>query len=154
MEYYQIVQSRAYQTVAVLNNFTAGIKVGGITADGLQSQAEALTPLAQTRDDAINTEGASANAEHLGQTQLHTLVVQLPKVAEGELNDAVPEETALIDSLAPVYAIQPSQECARPDQYLSRGAGARARPDHQRRQGAGGPRGLDHGPAGLDSGQG
>ena len=108
MEYYQIVQSRAYQTVAVLNNFTAGIKVGGITADGLQSQAEALTPLAQTRDDAINTEGASANAEHLGQTQLHTLVVQLPKVAEGELNDAVPEETALIDSLAPVYAIQPS----------------------------------------------
>ena len=107
MEYYQIVQSRAYQTVAVLNNFTAGIKVGGITADGLQSQADALTPLAQTRDDAINTEGASANAENLGQMQLHDLVVQLPKVAEGELNDAVPAEAAFVDSLAPVFAIAP-----------------------------------------------
>jgi hypothetical protein len=107
MEYYQVYQNRAVQTAAVLNKFIPTLKVNGVDAAGLLAQSNALDGLAQKRDDALTTSDAAVNAESLGQNAIHDLVLSLPHVAEGELDDNVPAESALMDLLAPVYAIVP-----------------------------------------------
>jgi hypothetical protein len=73
-----------------------------VDAAGLLAQSKALDGLAQTRDDTLTTSDAAVNAESMGQTAIHDLVLSLPHVAEGELDDNVPAESALIDLLAPV----------------------------------------------------
>jgi hypothetical protein len=107
MEFYQVYQNRAVQTAAVINKFIPALKVNGVDATGLLAQSNALDGLAQTRDDTLTTSDAAVNAESLGQIAIHDLVLSLPHVAEGELDDNVPAESALIDLLAPVYAIVP-----------------------------------------------
>ena len=107
MEYYQVYQKRAVQTAAVINKNIPTLKVGGVDAAGLLAQSHALDGLAQLRDDAITTSDGAVNAESLGQTAIHDLVLSLPHVAEGELDDNVPAESALLDLLPPIYAIVP-----------------------------------------------
>ncbi len=107
MEYYQSIQNRAAQTAAVINKFVPGLKIAGVDAAGLLTQSKALDALAQSRDDAIATHDAAANAENLGYLQIQNLVLGLPQAAEGELDDNVPAESALLDLLSPVYAIVP-----------------------------------------------
>ena len=107
MEYYQNIQNRATQTVAVVNKFIPDLKIGGVDAAGLQQQAKALDGLAQQRDDDIAAHDAAVNAENLGYLQIQGLVLSLPQVAEGELDDNVPAESSLLDLLSPVYSIVP-----------------------------------------------
>jgi hypothetical protein len=107
MEYYQAYQNRAAQTAAVINKYIPALKIGGVDAAGLLAQSKALDGLAQLRDDAIANSDAAANAEHLGYLQIQNLVLGLPQSAEGELDDNVAAESALLDLLSPVYAIVP-----------------------------------------------
>ena len=107
MEYYQSYQNRASQTAAVINKFIPTLKISALDAAGLLAQAKALDGLAQLRDDAIAGADAAVNAENLGLTQIQNLVLGLPQSAEGELDDNVPAESALLDLLSAVYAVVP-----------------------------------------------
>ncbi len=107
MEYYQANQNRAGQTVAVLNQFFPTLKLSGVDAAGLLALADALNPLAQSRDNALTNFDAAVNAEFQGFLSIQRLAISLPQAAEGELDDSVEEEAALIDLLAPAYSITP-----------------------------------------------
>lgn len=107
MEYYQAIQNRAGQTAAVLKKYIPTLKLGSVDSAALLAQSSALDGLAQQRDDAIATSDAAVNAENLGYLQIQNLVLGLPQSAEGELDDNVPAESALLDLLSPAYAIVP-----------------------------------------------
>ena len=107
MEYYQAIQNRTGQTVAVINQYVPTMKVGAVDAAGLLALADALNPLAQTRDNALADSDAAVNAENQGFLTIQRLSLSLPQSAEGELDDTVITEAALIDLLDPAYAIVP-----------------------------------------------
>lgn len=107
MEYYQAIQNRTGQTVAVINQYVPTLKVGAVDAAGLLASADALNPLAQTRDNALTDSDAAVNAENQGFLGIQRLSLSLPQSAEGELDDTVITEAALIDLLDPAYAIVP-----------------------------------------------
>lgn len=107
MEYYQAIQNRTGQTVAVINQYVPTLKVNAVDAAGLLAQADALNPLAQTRDNALTDSDAAVNAENQGFLTIQRLSLALPQSAEGELDDTVVTEAALIDLLDPAYAIVP-----------------------------------------------
>lgn len=107
MEYYQAIQNRAAQTAAVINEHVPTLKIGTIGKTELLAQSTALDALAQGRDDAIADSDAAANAENQGFLTIQRLTFQLPKAAEGELDDSVAAESALLDLYSPVYAIIP-----------------------------------------------
>ena len=95
------------QTAAVINKYLPALKVAGVDAAGLLTQSGALDGLAQTRDDALTASDAAVNAENIGYLQIQNLTLALPQSTEGELDDNVPAESALLDLLSPVYAIVP-----------------------------------------------
>lgn len=107
MEYYQAIQNRTGQTVAVINQYLPTLKVGAVDAAGLLALADALNGKAQTRDDALADLDAAVNTENQGFLTIQRLTLSLPQAAEGELDDTVPAESALIDLLAPAFAIVP-----------------------------------------------
>ena len=107
MEFHQSIQNRTTQTVAVVNTFAPGLSVAGIDAAGLAAQGLALEQLAQQRDHALADYDGANNAERRGLLDLQQRVMTLPKVVEAELDDQVLDESALIDLLAPIYAIKP-----------------------------------------------
>ena len=107
MEYYQDIQNRAAQTAAVINKYLPTLKIAGVDAAGLITQSKALDGLAQLRDDALASSDAAVNAENLGYLLIQNLDLSLPQSAEGELDDNVLTESALLDLLSPVYAIVP-----------------------------------------------
>lgn len=107
MEYYQVIQNRAGQTAAVIKKHIPTLTVGGITVATLISQSTALDGFAQARDNAVADSDAANNAENQGFLALQDIVIALPQAAEADLDDNNQTESALIDMLAPVYAIQP-----------------------------------------------
>ena len=107
MEYYQAIQNRTGQTVAVIDQYLPTLKAGGVDSAALLAQADALNPLAQTRDNALTDSDSATNAENQGFLTIRGLDLSLPQAAEGELDDTVPAESALIDLLAPAFAIVP-----------------------------------------------
>ena len=107
MEYYQTIQNRTGQTVAVILQHIPGLKVGGVDANALLALADALGGLAQTRDNALADFDTAINAENQGCLAIQGMTLSLPQAAEGELDDTVITEAALIDLLDPVYAIVP-----------------------------------------------
>ena len=107
MEYYQAIQNRTGQTVAVIDQYLPTLKAGGVDSADLLAQADALNPLAQTRDNALTDSDSATNAENQGFLTIRGLDLSLPQAAEGELDDTVPAESALIDLLAPAYAVIP-----------------------------------------------
>ena len=107
MEYYQTIQNRAAETVAVINKNLPGLSLSGITATGLSTASSALGVMAQTRDDALANFDAANNAENIGFLALQALTLALPQAANGDLDDAIPAESGLLDLLSPVYAITP-----------------------------------------------
>ena len=107
MEYYQAIQNRAAQTVAVINQHVPTLSVGAITATQLLIQAQALGELAQQRDHALVAFDAANTDEYRSFVALRTLTLTLPKTVQGELDDAVEAESALLDLLSPVYAVDP-----------------------------------------------
>ena len=107
MEFYQVTQNRAAQTVVVIKHYDPGITVGGIDIAGLAAQIDALEQLAQQRDFAMDAYDTANNAEHQGFLTLQHLVTALPKAAEAELDDHTDAESALLDLLSAVYAIKP-----------------------------------------------
>ena len=107
MEFYQAIQNRTGQTVAVILQYLAGLKVGAVDAPALLALADALNPLAQTRDDALADFDAAVNAENQGFLSIRGLTLSLPQAAEGELDDTVKTESALIDLLTSAYSIVP-----------------------------------------------
>jgi hypothetical protein len=107
MEFYQVTQTRAAQTVAVIKQFDPGLTVGGSDIAGLTAQANALEALAQLRDHALADYDAASNAEYQGFLTIQTLDFALPKAAESELDDTIDAESALLDLLSPAYAIKP-----------------------------------------------
>ena len=107
MEFYQVTQIRASQTVAVIKQFDPGLVIGGVNIDNLIGQANALEGLAQQRDHVLADHDAAHNAEHQGFLTIQALVLALPKAAEAELDDNLETESALLDLLSPVYAIKP-----------------------------------------------
>jgi len=88
MEYCQMIQNRTAQTAAVINQWLPTLSLGGVTAELLGRSA-------------------ADNAEHRRLLALPALTIALPKVAEGELDDAVAAESAWLDLLLPAYAIAP-----------------------------------------------
>ena len=107
MEYYQVMQNRAGQTVAVLKKHLPALTVGGLTVTAYTAQAAVLDGLAQARDNALADSDAANNAENQGFLALQDLTIALPQVADGDLDDNLPAESALLDLLASVYAIKP-----------------------------------------------
>ena len=107
MEYYQAIQNRTGQTVAVINQYVPTMKVGAVDAAGLLALADGLNPLAQARDNALTDYDAAVNAENQGFLTIQRLSLSLPQSAEGELDDTVQAEADLIDLLDPAYAIVP-----------------------------------------------
>lgn len=107
MEYHQSIENRAAQTAAVINKYIPTLKIGTVDAAGLLTQSGALDDLAQERDDDIAASDAAVNAENLGRLQIQNLDIGLPQSAEGELDDNLPAESALLDLLSPVYALVP-----------------------------------------------
>lgn len=107
MEYYQAIQNRTGQTVAVINQYVPTMKVGAVDAAGLLALADGLNPLAQARDNALTDYDAAVNAENQGFLTIQRLTLALPQSAEGELDDTVQAEADLIDLLDPAYAIVP-----------------------------------------------
>ena len=107
MEYYQAIQNRTGQTVAVILQYLPLLKVGAVDATALLAQADALGGLAQARDNALTDYDAAVNAENQGFLLIQGLDLSLPLSAEGELDDTVLVESQLIDLLAPAYAIVP-----------------------------------------------
>lgn len=107
MEYYQAIQNRTGQTVAVITQYVPTLKVGATDAAALLALADGLNPLAQTRDNALTDYDAAVNAENQGFLSIQGMTLSLPQAAEGELDDTVITEAALIDLLDPAYAIVP-----------------------------------------------
>ena len=107
MQYHQAVQNRAGQTAAVIKQHIATLKVGSVGAAALLTQANALGGLAQERDDALTAFDAANNGENQGWLAIRGLVLALPQVASGELDDEVEAEAAMQSLLDPAYAIVP-----------------------------------------------
>ena len=107
MEYYQAIQNRAAQTAAVIRQYVPTLRVGEITATQLLTQAQELGLLAQQRDDALAAFDTANSAENHSFVALRQLGIALPKAAQGELDDAVEAESALLDLLSPVYSVDP-----------------------------------------------
>ena len=107
MEYYQAIQNRTGQTVAVILQYVPLMKVGAVDATALLGQADALNGLAQARDNELTNYDAAINAENQGFLGIQGMTLSLPQAAESELDDTKDAESALIDLLAPAYAIVP-----------------------------------------------
>ena len=107
MEYYQAIQNRAAQTVAVINQYEPTLGVGAITVTDLLTQTQVLGELAQQRDHALVAFDAANAAEHRAFVALRALTMALPKAAQGELDDAIEAESTLLDLLSPVYSVDP-----------------------------------------------
>lgn len=107
MEYYQAIQNRAAQTAAVVNQYFPTMSIGGITAAQLLVQAQALGALAQARDDALAAFDTANNAENQSFLAIRSLILALPKMAQGDLDDGIDSESALLDLLSPAFAIDP-----------------------------------------------
>ena len=107
MEYYQAIQNRAAQTAAVVNQHVPGLSVGDVTANQLLTLSQQLNTLAQQRNDALVAYDGANTEMHRSFTTLRQLVLALPKVVQGELSDAVDAESALLDLLSPVFAVDP-----------------------------------------------
>lgn len=107
MEYYQSIQNRAAETVAVINQNLPALTVGGVTAASLKADSLALGDLAQNRDDALASYDEANNAENQGFLGIQSLTFSLPKAAEGDLDDEIPAESTLLDLFSPVFAIKP-----------------------------------------------
>ena len=107
MEYYQQVQNRTGQTVAVINQVIPSLTVGTTSSAGLLSQSIALDGLAQTRDNALADFDQANNIEYQGFLAIRTLTLSLPQSAFGELDKGIVAEKALLDLLEPVRAIDP-----------------------------------------------
>jgi hypothetical protein len=107
MEYHQVIQKRAGQTAAVINKSVPTLTVSGVNATGLLAQSAALDGLAQTRDNRLADSDAATNAENQGFLAIQALTLSLPHAAEADLDDNLPAESALLDLLAPVFAIKP-----------------------------------------------
>ncbi|MEO7933440.1 MAG: hypothetical protein ABIT76_09815 [Chthoniobacterales bacterium] len=107
MEYYQAYQTRATQTVAVINQYISTLTVGGFTVTDLSNQSTALDALAQTRDNALADYDLANNAENQGFLLISGLTLSLPQSAEGELSDNIEAESPLLDLLSSAYAIKP-----------------------------------------------
>lgn len=107
MEYFQAYQTRAAQTVAVINEHIPALTVGGFTAANLQTQSQALNGLAQARDNALADYDQTNNAENQGFLFVSGLTLSLPQAAEGDLDDGIDAESPLLDLLSPAYSIKP-----------------------------------------------
>ena len=107
MEYYQATQNRAAQTAAVVKQHVPELSVGDVTADQLLTLSQQLNTLAQQRNDALVAFDAANIEMQRSFTNLRQLVLALPKVIQGELSDAVDAESAMLDMLTPVFAIDP-----------------------------------------------
>ena len=90
MEYYQAIQNRAGQTVAVINQYLPTLKIGTVDAASLLSLSQALEGLAQTRDNELASYDAANNAENQGFLAIQGLTLALPQAAEAELDDTQP----------------------------------------------------------------
>ena len=107
MEHYQVVQNRTNQTIAVIDENIPTLSVAGNTTPDLTMAMNELDSLAQIRDTALADFDQANNAENQGFLNLQRLTLALPQAAEGELDDSVPAESALLDLLSPAYAIKP-----------------------------------------------
>ena len=106
MEYYQAIQNRAAQTAAVVKQHLPALSVGDVTASQLLALSQQLNALAQQRDDALVAFDTANSELHRALTPLRQLVLALPRVIQGELSDAVEAESALLDLLSPVFAVE------------------------------------------------
>ncbi len=107
MEFYQAIQTRTAQTVAVINQYLPTLKIGTATAADMVTQSDALDGLAQTRDNALADFDAANNAENQGYLLIRALDLTLPAAAQGDLSDSIDAESALLDLLSPAYAVTP-----------------------------------------------
>jgi hypothetical protein len=107
MEYYQQIQNRTQQTVAVINVHVPTMTVGGVDAAGLTTRSTALDGLAGVRDARLTTVDQKANHENNGQLLIRKMSLGLPLAIEAELDEDIRAEAALLDLLAPAYAITP-----------------------------------------------
>ena len=107
MEFHQTIQNRAGETAAVINQAIPGLSIGGVTSAGLLAASLGLDGLAQARDNALAAFDASNNAENQGFLSIQSLTLALPQAADGDLDDEIAAESALLDLLSPVYAITP-----------------------------------------------
>lgn len=107
MDYFQAIQNRAAQTAAVVNQYAPELSVGNVTASQLLTLSQELNTLAQQRNDALLAYDAANTEMQHSFTTLRQLVLALPKVIQGELSDAVDAESAMLDMLTPVFAVDP-----------------------------------------------
>jgi hypothetical protein len=107
MEFYQTCQNRALQTIAVADLHLPGLSVSGVSTGTYTSLCNNLDALAQARDQKVSDEDTARNAENLAYLALRSLTMGLPRAADAELDDSIPEEAKLQGHLDEVYAITP-----------------------------------------------
>lgn len=107
MEYFQHIQNRTGQTVAVMNQYLPGMTVGNFKAGDFLTQSDALNGKAQARDDALDDYDQAVNAEHAGYLVIRRLSLSLPRMAEGDLDAEDETEAGLMDLFDPAYSVQP-----------------------------------------------
>ena len=107
MEYYQHIQNRSQQTVAVINTYVPNLKVGLIGSAELSTQSTGLDNDATVRDQRLTVSDAAVNAEAAGFALIVKMDLALAAAASAELDEEVPAEAALLSLLDPVYAIVP-----------------------------------------------
>lgn len=112
-ELWQDVQARAQATYAVWDRFFTGLVIGATGQDDYNDATQALSALAQVRDNATQAVDQARQTHDLAFGTLRALALQVPKIIEG----VVDEKSGLIDDLDKVYAIYPST----PAKAVSRG---------------------------------
>lgn len=108
MEYYQAIQNRAAQTAAVVNQYFPTMSIGGITFSTVaRTGARARRAGAEHVIMRWPPFDTANNAENRNFLAIRSLILALPKMAQGDLDDGIDSESALLDLLSPAFAIDP-----------------------------------------------
>ena len=107
MEFYQTVQNRAMETIAVVNTHLPALVVAGIPVGTYQSLTNNINGTALARDIALSAYDGAVNAENLGFLLLRNLGLALPEAAESELMQENEKDAKQSLLLHEVYGITP-----------------------------------------------
>lgn len=105
MEFYQTVQNRAMETIAVVTTHLPSLVVAGISVGAYQSLTNNLDGTASARDVDLAAYDAAVNAENLGFLLVRGLSLSLPEAAESELMQENEKDAAQSLLLHDVYGI-------------------------------------------------
>ena len=106
MEYWEITKDRAQKTLAVWNQHTPTIKVGGLGPADLDTLIDQFEPLAQARTTAQDNFDAATRGVKTALLKMKILGTKVAQIIDAQ----VPDTSAIIDDLNDVFRIVPRSE--------------------------------------------